>query len=755
MPTYEQLYHLDLRNLGEAVERWADMPSRMKGLLTSFTDHVENPFNAAEWVSPMMTVQVARMKMAMCHKDFDAAGVESKGIHGILADVYAELKKAQQDLHHLADVKAPGQGLYVTPKGTVRIRDPKPEDQPADSDPASIGLGPRSKNLEKADALAQDIQDVLDRAVEADKTACWGLRKDLGGKNAGGFNSKDVSTSLDSADAQHALQLIRHGNKMTDQQMSELQEIMHRNRKDPEFATSFYKHLGPKKTVETIAKLSAGMPDASEERRGIYKDLKKEMGWSLATATDPDNKPHLSDTWNEDLRKAGSEKMDRPWGNNHIPYYGYQALGEILREGDYDPHFLVPVAEHVTQLQAKHPGDMVPTTGILEALGHSPQASTDFFNGPARSYSEDGTPEPGAPDLGKGANGKPLHNYLDYFTDPGHKWNPETHPDSPDFIWGDWDEVDKSNEEGAKRGPASLGHALEAAVTGHPYDDDNAKPVKHTAQEAGLMDKVVNKFGHHPELIVAKAGEEKPLLANMTGSLGNMSAEYMGDFQRSLSSHGDLPTYGAPANLDADAARTFLGKVGQDPSAYASISASQQAYTAVQVHQAMNAHTDSDVSTEQRVANAVHPGATISGIMSQARAEAVHETHAAEDKEFNDQVAKEGRLVNRVTMIATGSIPGNVGNIGGNIINHGVNEMTEDAMARLRHDTTSAAQYEAGEKYTKGMLAAKHSAQEAVERAAQHGHFNQSTVTDLKNTAADAATDGHTSGAQWEDARHG
>ncbi|MCZ1009172.1 hypothetical protein [Streptomyces lydicus] len=148
MPTYEQLYHLELRNLREAVERWADMPTRMKGLLTSFTDHVEKPFNAAERTSPMMTVQVARMKLAMCHKDFDAAGVEAKGIHGILADVYGELKKAKDDLQHLADVKAPAQGLFVTAKGTVHIRDPKPEDLPADTDPASIGLGPRSKNLE-------------------------------------------------------------------------------------------------------------------------------------------------------------------------------------------------------------------------------------------------------------------------------------------------------------------------------------------------------------------------------------------------------------------------------------------------------------------------------------------------------------------------------------------------------------------------------------------------------------------------------
>ncbi|MER0480805.1 hypothetical protein ABR737_21080 [Streptomyces sp. Edi2] len=53
------------------------------------------------------------------------------------------------------------------------------------------------------------------------------------------------------------------------------------------------------------------------------------------------------------------------------------------------------------------------------------------------------------------------------------------------------------------------------------------------------------------------------------------------------------------------------------------------------------------------------------------------------------------------------------------------------------------------------MEAAQDSARAAVERAAERGHFNHSTVTDLSHSASDAAMDGHTSGAQWEDARHG
>ncbi|MGW1793635.1 hypothetical protein ACWCO0_23100 [Streptomyces tubercidicus] len=743
MPTYEQLYNLNLGNLNEAVQQWADIPARFKGLLSSFSDDVEKPFNAAEWTGPMMTVQMARMRLSMCHKGYADAAVESKGIHGVLEDVHSELKKAKEDLHNLAEVKAPSQGLYITSTGTVLSRN---SGDPIES--PSGELGKASEEESKIGALYGEIKAVLDRAAQADEIACWALRKDIGGKNAEAFNGKKVATSLDSADALHAAQLMRHGSRMTHEQLYELREIMHRNRNDPEFSTAFYKDLGPKKTVETIAKMTAQLAD-NDDRQQLYKGLKKEMGLSLATATDPDNKPHLGDTWNEGLRKAGSQKFDPPWENEHLPYYGYQALGEILKEGNYDPHFLVPVAEHVTQLQVKHPGE-IPNTGILEALGHSPQASTDFFNGPMHAYNEDGTPKDGDPDLGKGSNGKPIHNYLDYLTSPTYEWGQESHPEAPGTIWGDWDEYDKATEESLKKGPNALGHALEAAVSGQPYDDDSTKPIKHSGQEASLMNKIVDKFGNHPELLDPKSKNSQ--LSQISDSLGHMTADYMGDFQQSLSAHGDLPSYGAPANLDADSARTFLSKVGQNPEAYASIGAAQRAYTAVQVDQAMNAHTDSTVSKEQRVANAVHPGATIAGIMSQARVEAVHDSHTAEDKEFNDRVDKAGRTVNRVVMIATGSLPGNVA---GNAIGFGAGEVTQEILANLKHDSASTAQHDAGQKYTNGMEAAQDSARSAIERAAQRGHFNQSTVTDLKNAASDSAMDGHTSGAQWEDSRHG
>ncbi|MFI0217307.1 hypothetical protein [Streptomyces lydicus] len=728
MPTYEQLYHLNLGSLKEAVERWAETPIRFKGLLNSFSDHVEKPFNAAGWTGPMMTVQVARMRMSMCHKDFADASVESKGIHGILDDVYTELKKAKDDLHQLADVKAPEQGLYVTASGVVLSRHPESVD-PTDAPPPGE-LGSMTKEESKISALEGEIQAVLDRAAEADEPACWALRKNTGGKTAGAFNDKQVTTSLDSADAQHAAQLMRRGNKMTFQEMNELREIMHRNRKDPEFSTDFYKALGPKNTIETIAKISAQMPSASEPRQELYKDLKKEMGLSLATATDPDNQPHLSDAWNEDLRKAGSERMEPTGGESKISYYGYQALGEILREGKYDPHFLVPVAEHVTQLQVKHPGE-IPNTGVLEALGHSPEASTDFFNGPTHAYHEDGSPKDGEPDLGKDAKGKPIKNYLDYLTDPNYKWGQETHPDAPGAIWGDWDEYDKENEAALRKGPDALGHALEAAVSGRPYDDESAAPVKHTEQEASLMHRVVDKFGNHPELISAKGDH---ILSSMSDSLGNMTADYMLDVQRAMggddgSGPQSFPHYGADpdfAKLNQGPLQQFLGEVGKDPHAYGAISQAQQAATTQAVSHVIEADGEHMVA---KTGDAVAPGAVIQGILSESRATATYDDKIAEDKEFNEGLTKGDKWAGRIIGMGLKRVP-----VAGDVVNWAIEDSREAVVKQYTRDSQDAAHQDASAYVEENRENAAKAAQRAALNAAK-----QSGLSDEEAAAVGTA----------------
>ncbi|MGW2410266.1 DUF6571 family protein [Streptomyces sp. NPDC001739] len=743
MPTYEQLYNLDHAKLDEAAEAWADMAQRFASLSHEMSGRVERPFRAAGWQSSDGTAAAAGALVKETSQEISDASAEAKAIRTALAEAHTGLKKCQQKLHQLVHEDAKKQKLNVSDTGEV-----------TDADDSDSGIF--DDRALKVQMFAALIGAVLDEADEIDASTTRALRRDLG-HDKNDFNSK-VATSLESADADYAARLLKKGSKMSDADLRELDRILSHHHNDPAFSTAFFDKLGPKQTLKLYGDVSLDS-DAGDNRKRLVEDLQRNMGMNLATATDPDNKPHLPESWSAQLRKAGAERIQLDHSVNLDMFqpgkdgvYGYQLLGGILRYGHYDSHFLTPVAEHVTQLNQKHPdmfqyrsmgidrpdfdpssakpGDHEPLNGVLEALGHSPEAAEDFFTGPMHEYSDDGTLQ-GPMSKIDGKSG-----YFDFLS---HK-DPEELPGM------------NTNRDSSPDGFAdSLGHALESATTGHAYDDNDAPPVKHSPEQAKLVQQVVDRFGEKdgPGLL---NGHDSAPYKTMRDSLGHITAEYMGDFQRSLSAHGDLPSYGARADLDADAARSFLGQVGQDPEAYASISASQQAYTAVQVDQAMNADTDSTVGTEGRVRNAVHPGATIAGIMSQARAEAVHDTHTADDKEFNDHVDAVNRAVSKGILIGTGSIPGNVA---GNVVGYGIGEIQDQVIKSIKHDTTTDAQHDAGLKYSGGMEAAQDSARAAVDRAARHGHFTPSTLTDLKNGAADAATDGHTAGAQWEDARHG
>ncbi|MGW2372631.1 sigma 54 modulation/S30EA ribosomal C-terminal domain-containing protein [Kitasatospora sp. NPDC001683] len=320
------------------------------------------------------------------------------------------------------------------------------------------------------------------------------------------------------------------------------------------------------------------------------------LGTTLATATRTSNQPHLSDQWAADLRKAGAELLSEepPVGMGTRPYIprGYQVLAGILRNGNYDPHFLNPIAEHVVQLDAKDTnrtrpfwpdfgGDergifnivgqdgaagYQPITGILEALGHSPEAATKFFHDQPTAYNTDGTVNP---------NGKPRPaDYLHYLAhDKEFK---------PDTLSYDKDAQAKSQASG----PLAFGHALEAATSGHPYDETPNPPLQHRADQAEVMTKVMDEFGHTTAggSLARITGKDAPLAA-LRPSLGHLVADYMGDVQHSFSKFDNtLPVNGALANLDPSHVRAVLNQLGRDPEAYGSVINAQQAYTTALIH---------------------------------------------------------------------------------------------------------------------------------------------------------------------------
>ncbi|MFJ9099813.1 hypothetical protein ACIRJM_15165 [Streptomyces sp. NPDC102405] len=755
MPTYEQLYHLNLSNLKAAADRWRETAAKFKGLHTAYGDEVAAPFKQAGWHQPVLTAAKADGDVRAAHQEFADAQKEAEGIAGVLASLHGALTKAKGDLSHLADVEAPKQELHVSATGVVTPRNDANQQTWAHHDPDGQAL--IRKQQQACDAFARRIEAVLQQAADADETACWAMRRDLGGYTDN-FNSK-VVTSLDSADATHAAELMRKGDKLTDTELTQLNHLLKSNQRDPEFSTSFYQQLGQKGTLQLYGRLALQTADAGDERKALLQELQRNMGNNLATATHPGKTPHLDEQWTADLRKLGTQHIALYPDSMREGPYGYQLLGGILRYGNYDSSFLTPIAEHVTQLHAKDPdffagtksdfGDpgygfnpsgkngagYDPMNSVLEALGHSPQAATAYFTPPMEAYTQDGTHK------GELAEIDGASSYLDYLVNKDYE-------SFPDITGHDPDAAKKSMNDF----PDSLGHALEAATTGRSWDGDpNADSVPHSDAQAALASQIVNKFGGEggPELLNGKDGA--PYEATRD-SLGNIAAEYMGDVQRAVSSQEGLPVFGTPAQLDPAHTEAFLSQVGQDPDAYAAITASQQAYTTAEVDRAMNGKTDSTVSVEERASSAVRPGATIAGTMSEARADAIFSTHREKDADFNESAETTSKWVGRGLGLATGAIKVPVA---GDVVGWAIEDIQSSVLESIQRDTTSQAQDEANRDYTNGSTQVQRSAQAAVEQAAQRGNYNADTVRDIKNAVAGEAFQSHAAGAKWEDAHHG
>ncbi|CAL9404918.1 hypothetical protein SUDANB6_01534 [Streptomyces sp. enrichment culture] len=692
MPTYEQLYHLNLSNLKAAADRWEETAGKFKGLSTAFGDEVVRPFRQAGWTQPALTAAKADNDVRATQQEFEDAHQEAKGIAGVLRTLHAELKKAKDDLHRIAGVEAEEQGLHVSATGTVTPRHDLSRDTSARHDPD--GQAAIREQQQACDALVRRLERVLQRAADADETACWALRRDLGG-NTTDFNAK-VVTSLDAADATRAAELMKKGDQLTDAELTQLNHLMKTNQNDPVFATRFYQQLGQEGTLQLYGQLALQTADASDERRTLLQQMQRTMGNTLATATDPDNAPHLSQRWTTDLRKLGTQHIRLHDNAINEGPYGYQLLGGILRYGTYDSAFLTPVAEHITQLHADDPyffADTKPAIGdsqygfnpsgkngagydpmnsVLEALGHSPQAATDYFTPPMQAYAQDGTPKGILSEIG-GAT-----NYLDYLTD-------KEYGSFPDITGHDLDAAKKS----ANDFPDALGHALEAATTGRPYDDADAPQVEHTAEQAALMHQVVEKIGDNPDLINEK--DNGPLCA-MADSLGNMTAEYMWDVQKSLAGGSPhIPTNGADAglsNLNDGTLSAFLGAVGKDPDAYGAISNAQQAVTTELIKDTLADQFSGDVRT-RAVETMVSPGALISGIMEESRSQAVYDDQIASDKEFNDGLATGDKWVGRIIGMGTSRVP-----VAGDAVGWVVEDIRGAVVENFRRDSSDEASSE-------------------------------------------------------------
>ncbi|MFC5197419.1 hypothetical protein [Streptomyces kaempferi] len=757
--TFTDLVEVDLGRLATAVTDWKNTVDGLKTQAENARKGMQAKSDAARWAGVNATV--TREFVGKTTKEIADLHTEANSIYQVLDDAHTELAALQKQIRTAVQTDAPALGIRVEDIGDGKVRCFFPHIR-GDTDERT------QEQLDARQELEGRVNGLLAHASEIDASVARALRKSHGGDphNAG----HSAYESLNDAQVERALELAHKGDKMTDQELAELNRLIRYNgrEKDGEFATEFYEGLGgPEKTLEFYAEMSIDGTggEATKVRLDAVRDLQQNMGFALANATDPDTAHHLPGSWGADFRRLGTQEIGWEKGQWNKPY-GYQVLGGLLRYGNYDARFINPIAEHITQLHKEDPYRFLnnkpmgsediygfnpsgrlgtgndPLNSVLEALGHSPEASEKFFTDPPTAYNEDGTVKTG------GKVG--FDTYLDLFTDKDFEWTVDTNDTN---ILADEDKTKKA----LGFGPEALGHALESATTGRPYDsDDTADAIRHTPERAQLVNDIVNKLGEDPGLIRHNENgdidEESGPLYAMRGSLGDITAEYMGDFQSSLAGGGEqFTSFGESARLNPEFAHRFLAEVGQDPDAYASITSAQQAYTANVVNDVINGDSDSSVSDAERLRNATRAGGIVAGVMSESRADAVLDYHTASDKEFNEAAADKQKWADRLLGMGIDKAAERVPVLGAPL-EWASEDIQESIMKSIEKDSSDQAEGDATRTYHEGRSAVMDSARTAVGAATRNSGFNADTINDLKNSAANGADDGHTAGATMESA---
>ncbi|MGW1727385.1 hypothetical protein ACWCQK_31265 [Streptomyces sp. NPDC002306] len=376
-------------------------------------------------------------------------------------------------------------------------------------------------------------------------------------------------------DAKRATELARKDPEdLSPEEFDELNQLFAENYDEYPFAEKVVGALGAQKTLQFWDDVSnlghpSGYGETSDFKRADHlDDMQKNLSLTVAAATNSDS-PAMR-KWKQDMVAIGDDPIrdpgPSPYGGNGGPE-GFIVMSNLMRYGDYDDKFLESYGTALvkedkrvmegadtlygsgwgTEDTVNHLGNDQgndPLTGYMKALANSPDAAAAFFTAEQ-----------------KGDNGKAEQNANFTYLFEDRKWPDDSMPGKESVT-----------------GLNSMGHALEAATTGHrPGEQATAADIKHSKEQAGL-------FG----ALVKSVSEDQDRLRDheyLSDSFANISAEYLPDLQRGLDAdimYGDklYPTPGATARIEAYDAARFLHAVARNKEGYDRLNVSQHVYAA-------------------------------------------------------------------------------------------------------------------------------------------------------------------------------
>ncbi|SDP65487.1 hypothetical protein SAMN04487981_13140 [Streptomyces sp. cf386] len=477
----------------------------------------------------------------------------------------------------------------------------------------------------------------------------------------------------------------------------------------------------------------------SKAQLAELKELKANLGTTMGTATTSDDRrkggpdPEITKFQN-DLLKAGQRDFNANPTESPYGLSGYQLTSSLMSEGKWDKDFLHDYGDalitaeknganagqnpdsywgYPRTLGSTNIGALDPMAGYMDALGHNPEASTEFFTSETT------------------VNGEKVDHY-DYLMKDRH-W--------PEGAGWTGDEKNPS-------GYNNLGHALESAVTGHSYDSSpSADTPAHNEKQAALMEKVVQSVSKDDEL--AHDG--------MQDSLGRMAGEYMPDIHQSLTNDQSgtngqpgnkdqfYPISGSRAQLDERDTSRFLMTVGKDPDGYAAINLGESAYTSNLIDYHLQHPEAFDGSTETAMREIARSSGEVQGSIAIGRRESDIGNGVEADKEYNDALGRAGSYAAGIvgtgigvgsSFIATPAVGAGVAGLATTVTGDLINQMVQGS----QRDTLGDTVYSSGADWEN----AKHSTSAVLQGAYQNSAEAQGKgdVADYNNILANEVEQG-------------
>lgn len=643
MPSFIYVKEADLGPLGDAVGSWKALTAKYEGLGDEFSRRVTQHLKG-HWEGDAADSAFATMKKA--EQQYKDAATEAGRISKLLADAHTEFAKYQKQLLARVD-EATADSFHISDKGVITDVDSRWNSPTASNDP---NFAPeREKKLK---ALTSHIKQILAQATAADEAASAALQRDANG-SSDDFN-RSVYTTLDAVEADEASQLMKKKGRLTDAEVTKLNNLLAANKNDPEFSRRFAVETGADNILSKYNQLinpPAGT-QLSKADLAELKSLQKNLGTTMATATTSDDNAKPPDPaitkFQNDLVEAGQHTFnanptETPYGLN-----GFQLTSSLMSNGKWDTDFLQGYGDDLIaaekngsnagenpnvywsgnatrSLGSTHMGALDPMAGFMDALGHNPEASTEFLGSEST------------------INGEKV-DHLDYLLKDRH-W-----PEGADYTG------DAKNLTGYN----NLGHALESATTGHAYGSAPEAGAPHSEAEAAVMSRLVS----------AVSEDDSTVHNGMADSLGRISAEYMPDIHHALSggqangaSDGSLdslyprgensPLLFPSGHPERDMTR-FLYAVGQDPDGYAAINYGQTQYTSELINYHFSHPDATSGSTGQTLEEVTRRGSEIESIIGHARKDSDVQDAADGDAKFNSALTSGTDWAKTITGIGVG-----------------------------------------------------------------------------------------------------